>query len=248
MPGAAAKGAPKVNDTYAAERQQARAKGVALVDRFMPSGHIGHNKFQVLQTDAPQAVLFGSTNWTSHALCAQTNNTIIARSPALATAYRAYWDRLRADTAPPGEGGRAQQSRDFRKANAAAHDVIPLEDGSGTVKLMVLPQHPGRTPEAARQDRSRPARPGRIVRRHRPRPAGHPLPRLRTRLPQHRRGDRRSAQGQAVAVRPRRRDIAAGLRRLLHRPPRHHRARHRPSGKRATRPCPRMPASSTPRA
>ena len=54
----------KTNDTYAAERQQIHDAGADVIDRFMPSGHIGHNKFQVLDKGGPQAVLFGSTNWT----------------------------------------------------------------------------------------------------------------------------------------------------------------------------------------
>jgi len=85
MPGG--KGEDKTKDTYAAERADLRQAGADVIDRFMPSGHIGHNKFQVLVDNGPQAVLFGSTNWTSHALCAQTNNAVIARSPALAAAY-----------------------------------------------------------------------------------------------------------------------------------------------------------------
>jgi len=73
----------KTNDTYADQRQQIRDAGANVIDRFMPSSHIGHNKFQVLDKGGPQAVLFGSTNWTSNALCAQTNNSVIARSPGL---------------------------------------------------------------------------------------------------------------------------------------------------------------------
>jgi hypothetical protein len=61
-----------------------------------------HNKFQVHDKGGPQAVLFGSTNWTSNALCAQTNNSIRARSPGLAVAYKEYWNSLKADTDPGG--------------------------------------------------------------------------------------------------------------------------------------------------
>jgi phosphatidylserine/phosphatidylglycerophosphate/cardiolipin synthase-like enzyme len=129
----------KTNDTYAAQRQAIRDAGANVIDRFMPSNHIGHNKFQVLDKDGPQAVLFGSTNWTSHALCAQTNNSIIARSPALATAYMDYWNRLKADTDPPGEDGKAQQSSEFRKENVKALAAIALEDGSGTIDLWFSP-------------------------------------------------------------------------------------------------------------
>src|SRR5260221_795076 len=73
----------KTNDTYADERQQAAAAGVNVIDRMMTSGHIGHNKFTILDNNGPQAVQFGSTNWTGRALCAQSNNTVIARSPKI---------------------------------------------------------------------------------------------------------------------------------------------------------------------
>ena len=132
----------KTNDTYADQRQQIRDAGANVIDRFMPSSHIGHNKFQVLDKGGPQAVLFGSTNWTSNALCAQTNNSVIARSPRLAAAYMEYWNRLKADTDPPGEGGEAQQSSDFRGENAKARPAIMLEDGSGTVDLWFSPNTP----------------------------------------------------------------------------------------------------------
>jgi phosphatidylserine/phosphatidylglycerophosphate/cardiolipin synthase-like enzyme len=140
MPGG--KGKAKTNDTYADERAQIRDAGANVVDRFMPSGHIGHNKFQVLDRDGPQAVLFGSTNWTSHALCAQTNNSVIARSPALAQAYADYWNRPKQDTDPQGGGGKAKQSSAFRAANTKKLKPIPLEDGSGVVELWFSPNTP----------------------------------------------------------------------------------------------------------
>jgi phosphatidylserine/phosphatidylglycerophosphate/cardiolipin synthase-like enzyme len=140
LPGKDADGS-KTNDSYAAQRQQIRDAGADVIDRFMPSGHIGHNKFQVLDKGGPQAVLFGSTNWTSNALCAQTNNSIIARSPALAAAYKDYWDSLKADTNPPGEGGKAEQSHDFRTDNGKPHPIT-LEDGSGVVDLWFSPNTP----------------------------------------------------------------------------------------------------------
>ena len=135
-------GEAKTKDTYAAERAELRTAGADVIDRFMPSGHIGHNKFQVLDKGGPQAVLFGSTNWTAHALCAQTNNSVIARSPALASAYLDYWNRLKDDTNPPGEGGMAEQSEQFRAANAKKLPPIPLEDGSGEVDLWFSPNTP----------------------------------------------------------------------------------------------------------
>ena len=38
----------KTNDTYAAQREQIKESGADVTDRFMQSGHIGHNKFTVL--------------------------------------------------------------------------------------------------------------------------------------------------------------------------------------------------------
>ena len=118
--------------------------GLNVIDRFMPSGHIGHNKFQVLVKDGAQAVLFGSTNWTAHALCAQTNNSIVARSPALAAAYLDYWNRLKDDTDPQGEGGKARAVREFPRAERQRLPPIALEDGSGRSICGSRPTRPTR--------------------------------------------------------------------------------------------------------
>jgi phosphatidylserine/phosphatidylglycerophosphate/cardiolipin synthase-like enzyme len=66
---------------------------------FNNSGHIGHNKFVVLLSGSkPQAVLTGSTNWTSTGLCGQTNNSILLDSADVANEYATYWNNLLADT------------------------------------------------------------------------------------------------------------------------------------------------------
>jgi len=60
---------------------------------MLPNNQIGHNKF-VVYVDAsgkPAAVLFGSTNWTSTGLCAQTNNTIVCDDAQIARRYHDYW-------------------------------------------------------------------------------------------------------------------------------------------------------------
>ena len=57
----------------------------------------------------------------------------------MAAAYKEYWDSLKADTDPQGEGGKAQQSSNFRDENAKARPTIVLEDGSGTVDLWFSP-------------------------------------------------------------------------------------------------------------
>ncbi len=130
----------KTDDTYATERKQAVAAGVNVIDRMMPSGHIGHNKFTILDNKGPQAVQLGSTNWTDRALCAQSNNTVIARSPRIAAAYKKYWDDLKADT--EAAGGKGKQATPLRTANGDGPVSISLEDGSGTVDLWFSPNTP----------------------------------------------------------------------------------------------------------
>jgi phosphatidylserine/phosphatidylglycerophosphate/cardiolipin synthase-like enzyme len=143
---------PKTNDVYAAQREQIKEAGADVTDRFMASGHIGHNKFTLLVDNGePKAVQFGSTNWTSRALCAQTNNSVIARSPSLATAYKAYWDRLKADTGPAhGKNNTtARQGPELRGADANAGKPlsIPIEDGSGTIDIWFSPNTPKPRPK-----------------------------------------------------------------------------------------------------
>jgi phosphatidylserine/phosphatidylglycerophosphate/cardiolipin synthase-like enzyme len=147
MPGNVGNTKAKTNDTYSAQREQIKQAGAVVDDRFMESGHIGHNKFTLLlSNDLPKAVQFGSTNWTSRALCAQTNNSIIARSPKLATEYKKYWDRLTADTgAPRGKNGvTAQQGVPLRTANAngGKPTAVPVEDGSSSIDLWFSPNTP----------------------------------------------------------------------------------------------------------
>jgi phosphatidylserine/phosphatidylglycerophosphate/cardiolipin synthase-like enzyme len=147
MPGTVGDTKVKTNDTYSDERQQIKQAGADVDDRFMPSSHIGHNKFTLLSGNAgPKAVQFGSTNWTSRALCAQTNNSIIARSPSLAAEYKKYWDRLKADTSEPrGKNGvTAEQGAPLRGADANGGKPIPvqIEDGSCSIDLWFSPNTP----------------------------------------------------------------------------------------------------------
>jgi hypothetical protein len=142
MPGKDADG-NRTNDTYASERAEIKETSDNVFDRFMASNHIGHNKFQVLvQNGRPQAALFGSTNVTAHGLCAQTNNTIIARSPAVAAAYETYWDNLRKDTLAPGPKVTGPQAARLRSTDAKGPASIELEDGSGSIDIWFSPNTP----------------------------------------------------------------------------------------------------------
>ena len=113
-------------------RQALHDAGTDIIDRFVPSGHIGHNKFMVYvdASGAPQTVLLGSTNWTDTAICAQSNNTLIVESATLAQAYRRYWDRLKDDT----EDDRAKQGPSLRDADATPGATdIRIDDGLATI-------------------------------------------------------------------------------------------------------------------
>ena len=107
--------------------------GIEIIDRFVPSGHIGHNKFVVYvdSAGAAKAVLLGSTNWTATAVCAQSNNALIVENAELASAYFDYWKRLQQDTP---EGGKAKQSAPLRDTDAqpGARDV-DLDGAKATV-------------------------------------------------------------------------------------------------------------------
>jgi hypothetical protein len=112
-------------------RQALHESGGEVIDRFVPSGHIGHNKFMVYEdAGGPQSVLLGSTNWTDTALCAQANNALVVDSPELAATYRRYWDRLKDDTT----NANARQGPSLRDADArpGAADIA-IDEGHAAV-------------------------------------------------------------------------------------------------------------------
>src|SRR5215469_11461933 len=108
-------------------------RGIDIIDRFVPGGHIGHNKF-VVYVDAggqPKAVLLGSTNWTDTGVCAQSNNALIVENDTIAQAYLDYWNRLKRDTPA---SGKAKQSAPLRTADATAGaSDAPLDAATATV-------------------------------------------------------------------------------------------------------------------
>jgi len=103
--------------TNRSARQALHDADVPVVDRILPSGHIGHNKFVIYtgSDGTPLAVWTGSTNWTDTGLCAQSNNGVLIESPELAAVYLSYWKRLMADE--------SNQSADFRSDNGTAHNL-----------------------------------------------------------------------------------------------------------------------------
>jgi hypothetical protein len=69
------------DSTNSATRQALHESNKDAMDRNLGSGHIRHNKFVIYvdSNNKPQAVLTGSTNWTSE-ICGQTNNAILIES------------------------------------------------------------------------------------------------------------------------------------------------------------------------
>ncbi|WP_050478803.1 phospholipase D-like domain-containing protein [Herbaspirillum rhizosphaerae] len=147
-----------ITDGNDASRKRLRKTAGVLIDRMVASNHIAHNKFLVY-VDAkgkPQAVLFGSTNWTSTGLCTQTNNTIVSDDAALAKRYLDYWNQLAADTEAAGDDAKALQGAKLRAWDARSK-VIKQADSS-TVTSWFSPN----TPKARGRSRSNEARPSDI--------------------------------------------------------------------------------------
>ena len=144
-----------ITDGNDASRKRLRKTAGELIDRMVPSNHIAHNKFLVY-VDAKgkaQAVLFGSTNWTSTGLCTQTNNTIVSDDAALAKRYLDYWNQLAADTEAAGDNAKALQGAKLRSWDAKPK-LLKQADGS-TVTSWFSPN----TPKARGRSRANEARP-----------------------------------------------------------------------------------------
>jgi phosphatidylserine/phosphatidylglycerophosphate/cardiolipin synthase-like enzyme len=121
-----------------------------LQHRMFNNDHIGHNKFvvHVPADGAARSVLTGSTNWTSFAVAAQTNNALLVEDDTIAGTYLAYWRRLHDDALPvPASFGDAQpknvQSLGFRKSNA--HSVTRSLPGGVKVDTWFAPNTTGTT-------------------------------------------------------------------------------------------------------
>ena len=134
------------SNQYDGKNQPAAAKIAAaiagrhnseLIRRYMPPGHIGHNKFMVYKDKqgTSRAVLTGSTNWTATGLCTQSNNAIIIESTDLAGQYLEYWDDLKSDAETAGipdtpEPAKGLQGTTLRTGCAKPRPEQPLNAGS----------------------------------------------------------------------------------------------------------------------
>jgi phosphatidylserine/phosphatidylglycerophosphate/cardiolipin synthase-like enzyme len=142
---ASKKGANKANAATPPENQDAwdnisKSAAEALY-RKPPSSHIVHNKFLIYVDGRgkPQAVLTGSTNWTTTGLCAQTNNILIVDDPDVAQRYMDYWNKLKADEQQHEKGGQFQappmRTFDGKADNLDLDEHPPKGDSPSPSKL-----------------------------------------------------------------------------------------------------------------
>ena len=85
-------------DENAAVRADLKAhSSVSVSDRMVSEGHFAHNKFAVFcdTSGGAQAVLTGSTNWTTSGLCTQANNGLVIEDHAVADRFLTQWHALR---------------------------------------------------------------------------------------------------------------------------------------------------------
>jgi hypothetical protein len=146
--------------TNSEAREQLHELKLDVTDRMLKKGHIGHNKFVVyVKGKKPQAVLSGSTNWTSSGLCAQSNNAILIEAPDLAKEYLAYWKLLREDT-NHANGDRSQlQTKEFRADNKEERPTHKLTndqgEASGDARVWFSPNTPQKSvPRGKKKDGS----------------------------------------------------------------------------------------------
>jgi hypothetical protein len=134
------------NDAENAETR-AMLHGVSkeVWDRFVASGHIGHNKFWILldQNGKPIEVLTGSTNFTPTGLCGQANLMWIIKDARVAAKFLEYWNMLREDT----EKNNSRQGPDLREF---CHQKFEFEFEDGTT--LVLFFSPNTTKASKKED------------------------------------------------------------------------------------------------
>lgn len=122
----------KDDHTNAAARQALHESHTDITDRMLSGSAIGHNKFVVYvdSNGKAQAVLAGSTNWTSTGLCGQTNNSLIIESQEVASIYYNYWKLLKEDD--------SAQGPELRRKDAQGHD-LSLDSGNTKLKVWFSP-------------------------------------------------------------------------------------------------------------
>ena len=108
----------KNDEVNRGNRQALQESNIDIADRILKGDYTGHNNFVVYvdRSGRPQSVLTGSANWTSTALCGQSNNALVIEDPIIAGFFFDYWQRLLADGAEQGTALRLQNNQGFLDA------------------------------------------------------------------------------------------------------------------------------------
>jgi len=156
-------GAKDGDSTNVDARRKLHKLKLDVTDRMLSKNHIGHNKFVVYvdKKKRPQAVLSGSTNWTSTGLCAQSNNSIVIESPNLASEYLAYWKSLKQDTVAADGDASDLQAKPFRKNNDKKRATHHLNDRdhkpSGDIQVWFSPNTQQKSVPRSKKKGAKPA-------------------------------------------------------------------------------------------
>lgn len=96
-PGETSKQARLRDENKAARKRLTQAGvNVAMPDRFLSPGALGHNKFLIRmgKDGKPLVAWTGSTNWAPTGLCTQVNNGLLIEDRDVAQIYFEQWNRL----------------------------------------------------------------------------------------------------------------------------------------------------------
>lgn len=158
--GEGAAAARKRDENADARKKLIAAKvDVALLDRFLSPGPLGHNKFLVRtnRNGKPVIAWTGSTNWAPTGLCTQVNNGLLVNDPKIAKVYFDQWNRLRAAKSafpdelvasnskpkPVGENVTVWFSRTKKGVDLAALTEAVSSAKQGVLFLMFMPGSAG---------------------------------------------------------------------------------------------------------
>jgi hypothetical protein len=117
-------------------RARLHAAGVDIIDRFVASDEIGHNKFVIYsdRTGNTVYIIAGSTNWTITGVTCQNNVGIKVVSAQLSQLYTGEWNLLKADSAL-----KPVQGITLRQRNAVQPPICVLNKSGARVQAFFAP-------------------------------------------------------------------------------------------------------------
>ena len=158
-------GPPTPENDDAKKKLSASAGADQFLYRLPPSSHIVHNKFLVYvdRRNKPQAVLTGSTNWTTTGLCAQTNNALVIDDANVAQRYMDYWNQLKADELAHLKNSKVFQGPPMRSFDGKAKPPFTIDakppKGDGTTPSQLISYFSPNTPRQRSKSKGSEAEP-----------------------------------------------------------------------------------------